>query len=90
VPEAEGARVLAALIDSGYVEPFDDYWRTTLAGNALAMANAGPLIKRATAQRAYDAFLDRVEMVNAACCSTSWPWSLSSKPTWPEPGPAKE
>ncbi|MEA2825705.1 MAG: hypothetical protein QOG43_144 [Actinomycetota bacterium] len=30
------------------------------------MANAGPPIKRATAQRAYDAFLDRVEKANAS------------------------
>ena len=66
VTEAEGARVLAALVDGGYVEPFDDDWRTTTAGNALAMANAGHPIKRATAQRAYDAFLDRVEKVNAS------------------------
>jgi hypothetical protein len=26
VSDEEGARVLAALADDGYVEPFDDYW----------------------------------------------------------------
>lgn len=71
VDESTAAGVLCTLIDHGYVEPWEEHvfgrtWRTTMKGNALAQASAAPPVRRATAARALDAFLQRVRQINGA------------------------
>lgn len=58
--------VLAELVGLGYIEPYGDWWRTTTAGNALAMAKATRPIPRARAEIELAAFLSRVAEVNAS------------------------
>ncbi len=70
VDAATAVEVLRMLNEHGYVEQVpgdspDEWWRTTVKGNALAQASAAPAVTRATAARALDAFLQRVREVNA-------------------------
>lgn len=64
-------RLVTALDRAGYVEtaespvPGSPCWRLTAQGGALAMASAASPIRRATADRALAALLDRIDAVNA-------------------------
>lgn len=64
-PEA-AQTVVAELLEMHYIEPFNHGWRTTIAGNALAFAKAGPGVRREVAQRHLDEFLERVRAVNGS------------------------
>jgi hypothetical protein len=55
------------------------YWRSTLAGNALALATAARAIRRGTANRVFAAFLDRVAEVNPVVAKV-WPASIFKQP----------
>jgi predicted nucleotidyltransferase len=70
VPEDEAREVLQKLSDLGYVELESshggtEFWRTTIKGNALGLASAARPLNRATANRALEQFLARVQHVNA-------------------------
>jgi DNA-binding IclR family transcriptional regulator len=70
VPKAEAVRVLQELQALGYVELESSHagtelWKTTLKGNALGLASAAPPLKRTTAIRVVEQFLERVKRVNA-------------------------
>lgn len=70
VDAATAVEVLRTLREHGYVEQAagdspDEWWRTTVKGNALAQASAAPAVTRATAARALDDLLQRVREVNA-------------------------
>jgi len=58
----------AELLVKGTVRGLDGkerpYWENTMKGNTLAMASSAPPVKRATAERALEQFLDRVATVN--------------------------
>jgi predicted nucleotidyltransferase len=62
----DAAAVLDELVTLGYVEPYEDGWRTTTAGNALAMAKATRPVSRAKAEAALATFLRRVAEVNTS------------------------
>lgn len=64
--EAEAAVVLDELVALGYVERYQEWWRTTTAGNALTMARATRPVPRAKAKAELEAFLARVGEVNAS------------------------
>jgi hypothetical protein len=55
----DAQEVLSQLVAGGYVEPHKDRWGTTIAGNALCLAKASKPVKRTTAQRQLDSFLER-------------------------------
>jgi hypothetical protein len=67
----DGARadeLLRALASDSYIEPDSDAgqrWHNTIKGNALAHASTTAPLKRATAERNLEAFLERVKHVNA-------------------------
>lgn len=63
---SEVASLLEALLNERLVESADrrGFWRTTPAGNALALATARP-VSRTAAQRHLDAFLARLAEVRA-------------------------
>lgn len=58
--------MLHELVRLGYVERYEDWWRTTTAGNAMAMAKATRPIPRAKAEGELSAFLARVAEINAS------------------------
>jgi predicted nucleotidyltransferase len=67
---SDGAAVLAQLVQEGYLESpvesqFGIKYELTTAGHALQHASAAKPVKRATAQKALDGLLVRVEEVNA-------------------------
>src|ERR1700722_5830124 len=67
--EKELARFLKCLAEEDLLEPFlllnrQHGWRTTVRGNALAMARAGAPMTRATAESLMTEFLARVVEVN--------------------------
>jgi hypothetical protein len=66
----EARSIIQELCRLGYIEqstqfPNGPWWKTTLQGNALAMASATRPLKRSTAARELSAFLDRVQQINA-------------------------
>ena len=67
--DIETARqVLNDLATEGYIEAsegFQEMWRTTMQGNAVANAKAGKPITRRTADRLIEEFLTRVNEINA-------------------------
>ena len=67
---SEVACLLEALLNERLVESADrpEFWRTTSAGSALALATARP-VSRTAAQRHVDAFLARLAEVRA---DTRW------------------
>ncbi len=70
VSESEAARVLCELADLGYVETAapgwgEGRWKTTIKGSALGLASAAPPLRRATADRVVQRFLERVRHINA-------------------------
>ena len=59
--------VLKELRSLGYIVPVDDafnYWKTTIAGNALANASAAKPIRRHKADQAFAQFMERISQVN--------------------------
>jgi predicted nucleotidyltransferase len=68
VSSQRGGEVLQAIERGGYVapyEPFPGAWAQTIKGNALAIASLAKPIKRTTAERHLQKFLERVQAVNA-------------------------
>lgn len=62
---------IQTLANEGYIVrdvewPDDELWNNTEKGNALANASAAKPIKRATADKLYQQFLERVKLINAA------------------------
>ncbi len=67
---ASADELLLALASDGYIEPdghalLAQRWHNTIKGNALAQASTTAPLKRATAARNLEAFLERVKQVNA-------------------------
>lgn len=67
---SDGHAVLAQLVQEGFLAPpvetqFGIQYELTTAGHALQHASAARPVKRATAQKAFDGVLVRVEEVNA-------------------------
>jgi hypothetical protein len=66
----EAIAVIEELCRLGYIEletnyPHGPWWRTTVKGNALALASAARPLRRANAERTLSEFLVRVRAVNA-------------------------
>lgn len=66
LPQQETQRVLDQLVQEGYVEPWNDWWRTTISGNALCNAKASKPVSRAKAQAELDGFMERVAEVETS------------------------
>lgn len=67
----EAERVIAELAEAGYIEPdhmnsHSRYWKTTIKGNALALATAARPVRRSTAERKVKEFMKRVQQVNGS------------------------
>src|SRR5919199_3088857 len=70
VDGAHADELLRALASDSYIEPdsdSDQWWHNTIKGNALAHASTTAPLKRVTAERNLEAFLERVKHVNADC-----------------------
>lgn len=75
--EAQADELLQVLHQNGYIEPVDhrlQTWRTTVKGNALALASAARPISRAIAERELQRFLERTAEVRD---STYWLWKVN-------------
>jgi predicted nucleotidyltransferase len=65
VEAGEGRALIKALLAEGLIEADGrDAWKVTQAGQTLSSATAAKRVTRATAQKALEQFLDRVEQVN--------------------------
>lgn len=70
ISSQKARQVVSKLAALKYIERKRDhgkqlYWKTTLKGNSLGLATAGTPIRRETAQRVIDNFLQRCRKVNA-------------------------
>src|SRR2546426_5891106 len=65
VAAGEGPALIKALLSQGLIEAAGrDVWKITQAGQTLSSATAAERVKRATAEKALQQFLCRVEQVN--------------------------
>src|ERR1035438_10107540 len=65
VEVGEGRALIRALLADGLIEAVGrDAWRVTQAGQTLSSATAAKRVTRATAQKALQEFIGRVEQVN--------------------------
>lgn len=69
IDQVEAHFIIDSLKQSGYIEDFSDNsneqcWINTLNGNSLALASAAKLIKRETADKKINEFLERVKDAN--------------------------
>jgi predicted nucleotidyltransferase len=65
VESGEGRALIKALLAEGLIEPHGRWaWKLTQAGQTLSSATAAKRVTRATAQKALQQFLGRVEQVN--------------------------
>ena len=65
VEAGEGRALIKALLAEGLIEPYGrGAWKLTQAGQTLSSATAAKRVTRATAQKALQQFLGRVEQVN--------------------------
>jgi predicted nucleotidyltransferase len=70
VEAGEGRALIKALLAEGLIEAAGrNAWKVTQAGQTLSSATAARRVTRATAQRALQQFLGRVEQVNNDPCS---------------------